>query len=177
MGSHTSHSDIRLVLDSLRRIVRALRLFDREAEKSIGLSGAQAFVLEKLRDARGISINELAVRTHTHQSSVSVVVQKLVERKLVRRSASAADGRRLELFLTDRGRKMLVSTPPPAQQHLIAALARLQQPRLRDLAASLTGLVTEIGLEAEPPSLFFEYPARRSAKARRRGKRLTTVKG
>ena len=35
MGSHTFDADSRLVLDSIRRIVRALRLFDREAEKQL----------------------------------------------------------------------------------------------------------------------------------------------
>lgn len=93
MGAHTFDRDSRLVLDCIRRIVRALRLFDREAEKRVGLSGAQVFVLEKLADGGGASINELADRTHTHQSSVSVVVQKLVDRKLVRRSSSARDWR------------------------------------------------------------------------------------
>src|ERR1700742_2932637 len=114
MGSHISRSaaappQMRIILDSLRQIVRALRVFDRETEKRLGLSGAQVFVLENLRDAGGISINTLAQRTHTHQSSVSVVVQKLVDRKLVARAAADADARRLQLSLTAAGHRALKS--------------------------------------------------------------------
>src|SRR5215217_2732988 len=65
--------DVRAVLDAIRRIVRVLRVSSRAAEKQVGLSGAQLFVLHKLEDAPALSLNELADRTRTHQSSVSVV--------------------------------------------------------------------------------------------------------
>ena len=77
MGAHTFDHDFRVVLDCIRRIVHVLRLFDREAEKRVGLSG-QVLCWKNFSDGGGASINELADRTHTHQSSVSVVVHKLV---------------------------------------------------------------------------------------------------
>src|SRR5438105_26745 len=84
-------SETRSILDSIRRIVRALRLADRAAEKRLGLSGAQLFVLHKLAVGPALSLNELADRTLTHQSSVSVVVQRLVKRKLAARARSGKD--------------------------------------------------------------------------------------
>jgi MarR family transcriptional regulator, lower aerobic nicotinate degradation pathway regulator len=162
MGAHTSDSDSRVVLDCIRRVVRVLRLFDREAEKRVGLSGAQVFILEKLRDGGGVSINELAERTHTHQSSVSVVVQKLVDRKLVRRSSSPRDARRVEQSLTDRGRRLLRSAPPAAQERLIASLAAFPSARRRLLARLLTELIRKSGIERHPPTLFFEDDRPRS---------------
>ena len=62
------------MLDAVRRIVQTLRESSRAAEKAVGLSGAQLFVLQTLAEAPGLSLNELAARTHTHQSSVSTVV-------------------------------------------------------------------------------------------------------
>jgi len=164
MGTHTSHSDIRIVLDSLRRIVHALRLFDREAEKRLGLSGAQVFVLEKLREGDGISINELADLTHTHQSSVSVVVQKLAQRGLVHRSASAKDGRRVELSLTKKGDRLLRSAPPAAQARLISVLAEFPKARRRLLGQLLLELLEKTGIDRQPPNLFFEDQRRRLPK-------------
>src|SRR4051794_8130303 len=70
--------DVRAIMDAIRRIVRVLRVSSRAAEKQVGLSGAQLFVLHKLADTPALSLNELADRTRTHQSSVSVVVQRLV---------------------------------------------------------------------------------------------------
>jgi DNA-binding MarR family transcriptional regulator len=161
MGSHTSPSDIRLVLDSFRRIVHVLRLFDREAQKRLGLSGAQVFVLEKLKEVDGISINELADRTHTHQSSVSVVAQKLVALKLVERIASPTDGRRVELFLTKKGKRLLASAPLAAQSRLISAIAALPKPSRGLLGGLLLELIQNTGIDRQSPALFFEDHAPR----------------
>jgi DNA-binding MarR family transcriptional regulator len=157
MASHTNADpDARSVLDSIRRIVQALRLYEREAEKRVGLSGAQLFVLQKLRDGKAVSINELAERTHTHQSSVSVVAQKLVNRKLLRRGKSKADGRQVELSLTAKGRRLLRGAPAAAQDRLVEALRRLPVQRRRRLTLLLAELVRKTGIDARPPALFFE---------------------
>ena len=75
MGANTSAAgrDTRDVMESLRRIVQALRESARRAEQEIGLSGAQLFVLATLSETPALSLNELAGRTRTHQSSVSTV--------------------------------------------------------------------------------------------------------
>src|SRR5688572_25209379 len=83
--------EITNVMDALRLVVRALRISTRAVEKEIGISGAQLFVLQRLEDSPARSVNELAERTSTHQSSVSTVVSRLVERGLARRAPSAED--------------------------------------------------------------------------------------
>src|SRR5205814_5128834 len=88
MGSHTTgrRTDVtRAAMDSIRRVVQALRVSSRAAEQRVGLSGAQLFVLQRLAASPAMSINDLAEGTVTHQSSVSVVRRRLVERGLVRR--------------------------------------------------------------------------------------------
>ena len=167
MVSHTNPGpdpDARSVLDSIRRIVQELRLFDRRAEHRVGLSGAQLFVLQKMRDGGAACINELARRTHTHQSSVSVVAQKLVDRKLVRRSRSKADGRAVELRLTEKGRKLLRGAPAAAQDRLVAALRKLPVPRRRKLKALLAELVRNAKIGDQAPPLFFEDKLRKGGK-------------
>jgi MarR family transcriptional regulator, lower aerobic nicotinate degradation pathway regulator len=159
MVSHVNSDpggDVRSVLDSIRRIVQALRLYDRQADKRVGLGGAQLFILQKLRGVGAVSVNELARRTHTHQSSVSVVAQKLVDRGLVERSRSKADGRAVELSLTPTGRKLLRGAPAAAQDRLVAALQQLPARRRRQLRLLLKELVRNAGGADRPPSLFFE---------------------
>src|SRR5437868_13846588 len=92
--------DVRRVLDAIRRIVQALRESSRGTERRVGLSAAQLFVLLKLSGERALSINELAARTLTHQSSVSVVVSRLLEAGMVARARSEKDARRVEIALT-----------------------------------------------------------------------------
>src|SRR6188508_2107958 len=79
MGTHTlaRPHETRAILDAVRRIVRDLHESSRASEKQVGLSGAQLFVLQTLAQSPGASLNDLAARTHTHQSSVSTVVAKL----------------------------------------------------------------------------------------------------
>jgi len=160
---------LKTVLDSLRLIVRDLRLSAREAERVAHITGAQLFVLQQLHDAGTLSLGELAERTMTDQSSVSVVVKKLTEAKLVARKASQADARRLELSLTPAGKKLLARCPEPTQVRLVAALKRLAPNEAQGLTTGLSALVREMGLESDtPPPLFFEDAARARSKTRRR---------
>jgi DNA-binding MarR family transcriptional regulator len=153
----------RQVLDAIRRIVRVLRESSRVSERAVGLSAAQLFVLQRLAGATTLSVNELAARTLTHQSSVSVVVSRLVARGLVARRASAADGRRVEVGLTTAGRELLRRSPAgPAQDRLIAGLQLMGAAPRRRLAASLRALVDAMALSDEQPTMFFERGPRRA---------------
>jgi DNA-binding MarR family transcriptional regulator len=148
------------VLDAIRRIVRALREGSRDSERSLGLSAAQVFVLHRLAGAPPLSVNDLAQRTLTHQSSVSVVVSKLVERGLVARVPSPHDARRVEITLTKQGRALIGRAPAAApQDRLIAGLALLGPRRRRVLAQALRGLVETMALSDGPAPMFFERAA------------------
>ncbi len=153
----------RTIMDALRLVVRDLRLSAREAERVAHITGAQLFVLQQLQDGHAFSLNELAERTMTDQSSVSVVVKRLVEAKLVARKASRADARRLELTLTAAGKKLLARCPEPTQVRLLGALERMTRAELDALDTGLGALVREMGLGDARASMFFEdaRPARR----------------
>lgn len=176
MGANTSSEptpDTRRALDGLRAVVQALRESSRSAEQSMGLSGAQLFVLQKLGESPAISLNELAERTHTHQSSVSVVVTRLVRRGLIQRLRSSTDARALELTLTTRGRALLRRAPGAAQDRLIAAIEALGASRRRQLASALDEVAGTLSVPAAPPAMFFEEPAARTRRgaARSTGRR------
>jgi DNA-binding MarR family transcriptional regulator len=158
--------DVRSALDSLRHIVRALRLSATDSERALGISMAQLFVLQQLADGRPRSIVELAAETLTDPSSVSVVVQRLVARKLVSRRADRADARRAQLTLTSAGRALLARAPEPVQEKLLASLEDLSDRRLAELARSLGRLAHAIGVPAGEPTLFFE-DAPKSRRSRR----------
>jgi MarR family transcriptional regulator, lower aerobic nicotinate degradation pathway regulator len=149
-------ASIRKILDALRRIVRQLRLSAREAERSAGISGAQLFVLQALAGDSASSLGDLAERTLTDQSSVSVVVRRLSDRKLVSRKVSRDDARRVELSLTPAGRRMLARCPEPTQARLLEGLRRLAPAELASLTRGLDALVREMGIEDAEPKMFFE---------------------
>lgn len=172
MGTHAARvDDTRAALDAIRRIVQTLRQGSRWAERHVGLSGAQLFVLQKLAESPAMSLNELAARTRTHQSSVSTVVSRLVASRFVRRARSAEDRRTLELSLAPRGRQLLARAPGAPQDRLIRAIERLSGSRRRLLASALTELAQQMDDKAGVPSMFFEERARGGNRLRPRARK------
>ena len=152
-------ADVRAALDAIRRIVQALRESGREAEAEVGVSGAQLFVLQVLAQEAPLCLAEVAERTHTHPTSVSVVVKRLVEAGFVARKRAKADARRHELALTKAGRALLAEAPRTAQEQLVAGLESLTDRERRGLVQGLARLIDEAGLgspTASPPEMFFE---------------------
>ena len=149
-------STIAHILDALRTLVHALQSGSRSAEEAVGLTGAQLFVLEKLEQSRQLSVNELAEATHTRQSTVSVVVSKLVKKGLVLRVRSEADARVQQLSITKRGVAKLTSAPETVQDRLVRALKKMSSERRRELASLLEAVLTEAGLSEVKPEFFLE---------------------
>ena len=144
------------ILDSIRRIVQAIRLASRRAESRFGLSGAQLFVLQALKDGSSLTINALAERTYTHQSSVSTVVTNLEEAGLISRTRSRADLRHIEVRITPKGKKILKLRIELGQSRLVAGIAKLPNRERAILAALLERLVKESGFSDLPARMFFE---------------------
>ena len=148
------------MLDAIRRIVHGLRESSRRAEREVGLSGAQLFVLQTLADRPSISVNELAALTHTHQSSVSVVVSRLAERGFVKRAVARDDRRRMVLSLTAKGKRVAGKAPDVPQDRLVRGITALRSTRRQQLAASLTQLAAVMQGDRRPAAMFFEDEAR-----------------
>ena len=155
MGTNTNAAA--RAMDAARRLVRALAGSARAVQARSGISGAQLFILRQLAGAgRPLSINELAVLTLTHQSTVSGVVTRLVERRLVTRAPSPDDARRSAVALTAQGRTLLAAAPPTVQTQLVDGLARLAPARRAALADALEAWLEAAGIGDQPAQLFFE---------------------
>lgn len=132
--------DVAIILDALRSLVRELRLASRQAEQRVGVHGAQLHALRQLADSPTTSLTELAERTHTDISSVSVVVSRLVEQGLVARKSADDDRRRLSLGLTARGRALVRRAPETGTSRLLRAASSLSDREVHTLAVGLAKL-------------------------------------
>jgi len=156
MKQPATAAETRIVLEALRRVVQALRVTARDAELRHGVSAAQLFVLHLLARDGPASVNELAERSFTHQSSVSVVIARLAAAGLVARDRSTEDRRRAVVALTSSGRALLRRVPEPAQTRLVAALASVTATERSALARGLEALVREMGIADGRTGMFFE---------------------
>lgn len=150
---------IRVLIDGLSRSARAL-------EGRTGITNAQLFLLQQLAESDGLSVNELAERTRTQQSTVSVVVSRLARAKLVRKARSSTDARRTVLTLTPSAIRLLKHAPDPPAATLLASLERLSLRDAQALAKGLRALVGALGLSQRAGRLLFEPVAPRKPSSR-----------
>jgi DNA-binding MarR family transcriptional regulator len=134
-------------MNAVRSLVRALRIDARWIEDTTGISLAQIVVLEKLCTAPARSIVELAGRTGTHASSVSVVVKRLVERGYVERARDEIDRRQVQFAVTEAGREFLRGVPRTVESQLMDALGTFDGAEAEHLAGLLERWVKSAGIE------------------------------
>src|SRR3954468_1298257 len=152
----TEADDITRSMDAIRAIVRALRINTRAIELKIGISLAQLFVLQQVAERPAESLNDLAERTATHQSSVSVVVRRLVDRGLVTRRSSSVDKRRVQIAVTPAGEAILKGAPRTIQIRLMTAMEKLPSAERRELADLLEKWLGAAGISFSAPPMMGE---------------------
>jgi len=167
VGSQASNQ-VADILAAVRKLVRFLRLADREAEAATGLSAAQLFVLNCLAEQPASSLAELAQRTLTDPSSVSTVVDRLVRRGMVKRVRSRDDLRRQEIRLTPIGSRVVRLGPRVPQQAIVEGIAALGAGQRGEIMQALDALLVAIGADTTPARMLFEDepPSSRRGRAR-----------
>ena len=142
------------VLKQFRTIYGAVRRHFRRIELRSGVSGSLAWMLHEISVSPGVGVSELAERLSIHQSTGSLLVEKLVQGGHVRRTRSLEDRRRVGLTLTPQGERAAARTPPPAEGVLPGALMSLSDRTLRKLNADLDRLIARLEIheaDAEKP--------------------------
>jgi DNA-binding MarR family transcriptional regulator len=156
--------DAKAILNRVRQLVRALRAFDKQAQTRFGLGAAQMFILHVLRLHDDLSMNELADRTATDQSSVSLAAGKLVTEGYVRREVSEEDRRQVRLSLTPKGRALVKRSPPAAQERILDSVRAMPKADRAQLMALLDRLMAGMVVDDSPAMLFQDPPKRRRPK-------------
>ena len=121
--SQTQSAAVRAqALERLRTLISALSHSARAVERSTGITNAQLFLLQQLAEADFLSVNDLAARARTQQSTVSIVIARLVRAGLAAKRRSADDRRIAIVSLTPKGRRLLTYAPAPPTSALLRAI-------------------------------------------------------
>lgn len=132
------------VLQQFRIIYGTMRQYFRELEECCGLPGSQMWILQEVERTPEIGITELAGRLGIHQSTCSLLVEKLVARNCLTKKRQSVDQRRVGLCLANAGRKAIAALPGPAEGVLPEALAAIPDVVLRTLNINLAELITHL---------------------------------
>jgi DNA-binding MarR family transcriptional regulator len=137
----------RAIEQQLRYIQRALR---RPVESEIArgrLTAPQRSIMRTLAHAKGgLALKDLAAEVGLSHSTVSGIVDRLEERRLVIRRADHDDARRTRITVSPPVRKYIRTTLPNLTLSPLAEALSMLAPSERDvLLASLTRLSAALG--------------------------------
>jgi len=132
------------VLQQFRMIYGAMRRHFREIEERCGLTGSQMWVLQEVQRSPGLGVTELAGRLGIHQSTCSLIVEKLVASKYLTKDHPHEDRRRVGLCLAEAGLKAIAALPGPAEGILPEALAAIPDVALKTLNINLSELIRHL---------------------------------
>ena len=132
------------VLHIFRDIIRTSLRHSHWIEGKSGITGAQLWALQEVRDHPGVRVGALADLMALHQSTVSNVVDKLETAKLIQKERTTLDQRIVQLHLTKAGEAMLDTSPSPARGLLSEALRTLPDGTVMELKDVMERLLEEI---------------------------------
>lgn len=151
-------------LIALRRILRATEFNARNLARVSGLTPSQVLALQFLKDAEGATPTEIATHASLKQATITTLLDRLEDRKFIKRHRDAKDGRRIIVSLTGAGKRALEASPDALQQLFQERFERLADWEQASIIASLervasllnaenieAGPVLDIGALDEPP--------------------------
>ena len=128
------------LLRELSGTYQAFEIYSSAHVRSLGLTPAQFDIIATLGNTPGMTAGELGEKTLITKGTLTGVVDRLVDKKLVRRAALPSDGRCQIIQLTAQGDKLFARIFPAHLAHMERAFARLSQKELNGMAESLRRL-------------------------------------
>jgi DNA-binding MarR family transcriptional regulator len=148
-------ADATLIVQGLRRIVKALHSFSQDVYRTYGLTAPQLWALKTLQREGPLSAGHLAQALAVHQSSLSVLIDRLEKHDLVHRIRAAHDRRFVHIALTKRGAALSHRAPEPAQGRLLHGLGAQTPSEVRAIRNAVDRLVEAMEASDTKARFFF----------------------
>lgn len=129
------------ILQSLRRIIRAVDLHSRKLAANYGITGPQLVCLATLCDDGAMTSAELSRRVFVSASTITGIIDRLERHGYVERRRDDIDRRRVLLQPTPEGFKLVYRAPSPIQDQLIEKLRTLPDLDQAAISTSLQRIV------------------------------------
>lgn len=150
------------LLISLRRVIRAIDIHSRQLNKQSGLTGPQLMVMQNISQLNAPLVKEIAQEVALSPATVTTIIDRLESRKLVIRTRSKTDKRKVHLSLSEAGQALLSSAPKPLQEHFITRYQNLEgweQSQLLSSVERIASMMDAQELDAAPVLLVGQIQA------------------
>jgi MarR family transcriptional regulator, organic hydroperoxide resistance regulator len=150
-----TQADTAQIVQGLRRIVKALHSYSQDVYRTYGLTGPQLWALKTLEREGRLSAGRLAEALAVHQSSLSILVDRLEKRGLVQRIRAPHDRRVVQIALTKRGAALSTRAPEAAQGRLLYGLRAMSPFEVHNIRQVVDQLVEAMEASDVQARFFF----------------------
>jgi DNA-binding MarR family transcriptional regulator len=148
MSVRKSSGDLDLIIETMIYLETESRRLAREACQRVGVTATQLNVLKLLEEIGELSLTELSRRLAAQNSTVTGIVDRMVQAGLVVREQSAEDRRVWRIRTTDRGQEIARKVQVLPWDLLRSALGSLALKEKEQLVAILRKVAAHVAREA-----------------------------
>jgi MarR family transcriptional regulator, organic hydroperoxide resistance regulator len=144
------------IMQSLRRIVKAIQDYSHEVSGRFGVTGPQLWALKTISREGSLPLGELSKKMYLDPSTISGVIDRLESKGYVMRDRNQEDRRVVKVRLTPTGQSLVEKAPSPAQGKMIHGLRRLSEDELSAVYHSVQKLVEIMEAQNLKVTFFFD---------------------
>jgi DNA-binding MarR family transcriptional regulator len=156
------------ILQSLRRLYKALNTTSQELQEQHGVTLAQAWALFSILDRGSLSLGELSKIMFVRPSTASVVTDRLIAKGYLVKTRGGNDQRSVDITLTRAGTEFLKDIPRFNKGHLAAGLEALSADDLGKVHDGLQVLVNILNAQDFPVTFLSDDQPNPSTKRKRK---------
>ena len=131
----------------IRKLMQGGELYTKELNKKYQITSAQLNCLLALYENGPLPPSQIAKHMMVKSSTVTGVIDRLEQKRLVKRTRNSPDRRIITIQLTETGRALAESAPPPVQQRVIDGLRRLSPWQVNQIIAGLSKLTNMLDVQ------------------------------
>ncbi len=135
------------LLVALRKVIRAIDLRSKQLSKDVGLTGPQLLVMQNVGKLPGIMVRQIADNINLSPATVTSILDRLETKSVVQRIRSTEDKRKVGVFLTDEGQRLLQDAPLPFQEHFTNRFSQLKEWEQSQMVATLQRIASMMDAE------------------------------
>jgi len=144
------------IMQSLRRIFKAIQDYSHEVSDKFGITGPQLWVLKTISQNENLSLSNLSKRMYLHPSTITGLMDRLEKKGYVARNRDQVDRRVISVQLTPKGKSLIRKAPNPVQGKMIYGLRNLNREELDSIYHSFQKLVEIMEAQNVKVTFFFD---------------------